>query len=164
MNIKIASHSDAYELFQVMEQCLPTFDPAFCMPSTLEFFEQMINGCGIVIIAETENRIVGYAVLDLTLFHESKNVATLGLAGEEMYTANFEVCMVLKEHRGQGIQKKLMEQLLIIAKEHGRKHIYTTTHPGNKASLNNILKSGFEPKSLGKNSVGNPRLLLYRRI
>jgi ribosomal protein S18 acetylase RimI-like enzyme len=165
MLLRLAEANDVPDIYAVMLECLPTYDSSYCMPNEKSFFVDMIKRDGVVIIAEEVGKLVGYAVLDLNLGTERGNLLKLGIDEEDyMLTMNLEVCMVLPGYRRQGIQKLFIGEALKIAKTKNYKHIYSTTHPDNRASLTNLLKAGFKKVLLSHNSRKEPRLLMHKDI
>lgn len=163
--VRVASIDDIEEIHKVMLDCLPTYDPSFCMPNDLEFFRVMVEGKGIVLVEERLGRIIAYAVLDTSLETEHGNLKKLGIPEREWdSTINFEVCMVLEDYRGQGIQKMFLEETVKIASERNIKHLYSTTHPENLASFKNLKGLGMKEVVLSQNSKEEPRLLLHKPL
>jgi len=165
MLLRLAESADISEIYEVMIKCLPTYDPSFCMPNDRDFFIEMLRSKGLILVTEDKGNIIGYAVLDLDLGTETGNISKLGIPEtEHNLTMNLEVCMVLEEYRGKGIQKEFINKALEIAEKREYKHIYSTAHPENVASLNNLLRVGFEKVMLSQNSKNEPRLLLYKAL
>jgi len=64
------------------------------------------------------------------------------------------ICVVSPEHRGNGLQRKMIKQRLTWAKSRGAKWVNVWVNPLNKYSLYNIQRSGFtkqpdKPKMFG---------------
>ena len=59
-------------------------------------------------------------------------------------SAHMEIAMVRKEYRGQGLQRKMMEESEQILKEQGYHYLLGTAHPDNVASVNTFLKLQYE--------------------
>lgn len=53
------------------------------------------------------------------------------------------ICVVSPEHRGNGLQKKMIKRRIAWVKERGGKWVNVWVNPANTYSLNNILSCGF---------------------
>ncbi|PJC45439.1 hypothetical protein CO037_01500 [Candidatus Pacearchaeota archaeon CG_4_9_14_0_2_um_filter_30_8] len=72
-------------------------------------------------------------------------------------------CVVHKDYRGKGIQKKLTKSRLDFLKDLNAKEVQVCVDPKNVYSLENILKSGFEIK--GKKFIeGKEHLKLKKKL
>ena len=70
---------------------------------------------------------------------------------------------VLPDYRGQGLQRRLLEEAENWLSRGGDRILLCTIHPENRFSLNNALKQGYEiRKTLEK--YGSVRHLLCKKI
>lgn len=165
LDIRLATEEDVPFMYDVMLNSLGTYDASYCMPNSIEFFKSMVKERGVTLVAVVEGAVVGYAVLDLQLRGEQSNLRKLGLDGTaRSYVVNFEVCMVLEKYRGQGIQKLFLSRTFDYAKSGGYRHIYTTAHPDNTASVRNLQAFGFRFMLASVNSRNEPRSLFYTSV
>ncbi len=78
-------------------------------------------------IARNGDKPVGYAAMNIT-----------GDCGW------FSICGVLAKHRGNGLQKRLIDVRLRHARRGGLAAVYTYTLNGNHPSANSLIKKGFK--------------------
>lgn len=76
-------------------------------------------------------------------FEDDKPVCFLGL-NQRSGWYYFRGCYVMPEHRGSGLQVRLMNQGIDKLKELGINRVSSLVHTENSLSLNNALKVGFE--------------------
>lgn len=76
---------------------------------------------------------------------------------------HMDTAAVHPDHRGYGLQKRLVEMAEQELSGKGRRILLSTVHPDNKFSLNNMLKQGYEiQKRVEK--YGSERLMLKKEI
>ena len=86
------------------------------------------------------------------------------LAGVFIARANMEIAMVRKEYRGQGLQRKMMEESEQILKEQGYHYLLGTAHPDNVASVNTFLKLQYEQVMTKEKYGGMKRSIFCKAI
>ena len=78
--------------------------------------------------------------------------------------AHMEIAMVRKEYRGQGLQRKMMEESEQILKEQGYHYLLGTAHPDNVASVNTFLKLQYEQVMTKEKYGGMKRSIFCKAI
>lgn len=79
-------------------------------------------------------------------------------------SAHMEIAMVRKEYRGQGLQRKMMEESEQILKEQGYHYLLGTAHPDNVASVNTFLKLQYEQVMTKEKYGGMKRSIFCKAI
>ena len=79
-------------------------------------------------------------------------------------SAHMEIAMVRKEYRGQGLQRKMMEESEQILKEQGYHYLLGTAHPDNVASVNTFLKLQYEQVMTKEKYGGMKRSIFCKEI
>ena len=75
-----------------------------------------------------------------------------------------EIAMVRKEYRGQGLQRKMMEESEQILKEQVYHYLLGTAHPDNVASVNTFLKLQYEQVMTKEKYGGMKRSIFCKEI
>ena len=89
----------------------------------------------------------------------------LRLTSEEMErVAHMEIAMVRKAYRGQGLQKRMMQEAEKRLKEAGYHYLMGTAHPKNVYSVNNFKKLGYEIVAEDLKYGGLPRYIFCKEI
>ncbi len=98
-----------------------------------DYFERMINS-GIAIVAEIDKKVVGYLVASIHIFSFRKDnpIAELG----NMY--------VEEKYRRHGIGKKLVNEMMQVAKEKGVKRVKVEAAFQNENAIKFYKSCGFE--------------------
>lgn len=89
----------------------------------------------------------------------------LNLSPEEMReVAHMEIAMVRAAYRGQGLQKRMMQEAETRLKEAGYHYLMGTAHPENVYSVNNFKRLGYEIVAGDLKYGGLPRCIFCKRI
>ena len=79
-------------------------------------------------------------------------------------SAHMEIAMVRKEYRGQGLQRKMMEESEQILKEQGYHYLLGTAHPDNVASVNTFLRFQYQQVMTKEKYGGMKRSIFCKEI
>lgn len=88
------------------------------------------SGKTLILVAEVDGKIVGVGELKIGRFKKNSHTAELGLA-------------IIKEFRGLGVGKALMEEMLNCAKTRGVEKIWLSVFSTNNAAITLYKKFGF---------------------
>lgn len=114
---------------------------------------------------ETHFEIAAVFIARTTNLGEENLGEYLKLNPEEMQkVAHMEIAMVRKEYRGQGLQKRMMQEAETRLKEAGYRYLMGTAHPENVYSVNNFKRLGYEIVAEVLKYGGLPRYVFYKEI
>jgi GNAT superfamily N-acetyltransferase len=122
-----------------------------------DYFIELIYGKGEVYGAFTNGKLVAYSVLAFPGISESNLGAKFGVPETELpFVAVLDSTVVHEAVRGIGLQRFFHELREKCAKEKGCLYLYSTVHPQNHTSINNLEAAGFtlqftQPMYGGKN-------------
>ncbi len=106
----------------------------------IEFISERISGDdGIVLIAESENKIIGYLIGGI---EEAASYRTIQLLGE------LEEMVVLEEFRGQKIGEKLVQEFFGWCRSKNLKRVRVEVSAPNFKGINFYHRQGFEDFNL----------------
>lgn len=111
----------------VLAVCVPVLDE-ICFPAD----ERVAIGDALWWVAWREREAVGYAGLRVCREPVNRGLAFLCRAG------------VLPQHRGHGLQKRMIRVRLAEARRLGVREVVTYVVPSNLASANSLLACGFK--------------------
>ena len=72
--------------------------------------------------------------------------------------------MVRKEYRGQGLQRKMMEESEQILKEQGYHYLLGTAHPDNVASVSSFLRLNYKQVMTKEKYNGMNRSIFCKKL
>ena len=124
-----------------------------------------MTGTGFALKAVEESKIEAVFVARTTNLGEENLGKYLNLSPEEMReVAHMEIAMVRATYRGQGLQKRMMQEAETRLKEAGYHYLMGTAHPENVYSVNNFKKLGYEIVAEDLKYGGLPRCIFCKRI
>lgn len=126
--------------------------------------EQMKSGTMELWVAMDGDRLAGA----LDILHpgdaEYNYGYDLGFTPEErMQVVNMDSAAVYPEYRGQGLQKRLLEEAEKEIRSAGKRILLCTVHPDNPYSLQNVLKQGYTIQKRAE-KYGSVRYILRKDI
>ena len=112
-----------------------------------------------------ENKLIAFAILYFGK-ETSENIGyDLDLTGEEVLkVANVKLIIVHSDHRGNGLQRRLIKELEKEAKRKKYKILACTVSPFNKYSIHNFLQSGFSLYKQKPKYNGLIRNIYFKKI
>ena len=128
----------------------------FSLDSVEEVTSYMMTG-GFGLKAMCDGRLAGVFIA------RTKNLGKFD-AEQRKQSAHMEIAMVRKEYRGQGLQRKMMEESEQILKEQGYHYLLGTAHPDNVASVNTFLKLQYEQVMTKEKYGGMKRSIFCKAI
>lgn len=137
-------------------------------PSHLALDPDYIPGCdGILYLCRHEESgvLAGTFTLAFPDTGEDNLGRDAGLDPSELpLVAHMDIAAVLKEYRGYGIQKMLMEEAEKDAIALGYRYLMCTIHPGNIPSKRSALSLGYRVVATKEKYGGLPRDILLKEV
>lgn len=159
------SLEDLGRILEIQENALATLESEELLrKNTTEMLEECLIAPNITIGAWYDNRLVAFSVLYFPKDKSESLVAELeGISANELSSANYKLCIVDKEFRGNSLQYELACRLLKQASDMGIGIICATASPNNTHSISNIERLGFlYNRTLSK--YGYTRNLYYKTL
>ncbi|MFX3631263.1 MAG: N-acetyltransferase family protein [Candidatus Pristimantibacillus sp.] len=170
MEIRRLYHLDLQEILSLMIDIIARlpFQDFFAMDDE-DYLLELINGKGEVYGAFNNGELVAYSVLAFPGVSESNLGTEFGLLEKELpFVAALDSTVVHESVRGLGLQRFFHELRENRAKEKGCLYLYSTVHPQNYTSINNLEAAGFtlqftRPMYGGKNRHCYSKRLIARQ-
>ena len=139
-------------------------DKSLLRKNTVEMFGECVTAPNYSVGVWHEKTLVGIGILYFAK-DETEDLSQLliGVENSTVKSANYKLCMVDKNYRGNGLQVRLGKMLEDRAKECGVKLLCSTVSPDNEYSRNNMLKLGYTINSRHE-KYGSVRDLFYKFI
>lgn len=163
--IKECSEDNFISILELQEEAFKFLEsPELLRKNTPEMLLSILKPPHVTLGAWYENELVAFSVLyfpnndaeELTKHLENVKCSNLK-------SANYKLCIVKKEFRGNSLQYELGVRLIEYAVNAGVKLICATASPYNVHSINNIIRMGFVyNKTLKK--YGYKRNLYYKLL
>ena len=134
------------EILTLQEEVIASLDdPAILRRNTKQMFCDCVTAPNFTVGVRYGGKLVGLGILYYPVSAEEDLSHLLnGVNIEGKKSANYKLCMVEKDYRGNGLQVKLGQILSEQAKKSGVELLCATVSPDNEYSRNNMLKLGFE--------------------
>lgn len=117
----------------------------FYLDTREELQAYMDSGVMELWLAEDQGRVVGAFNLLIPGLREYNYGYRLGFGEQElMRVVNMDSAAVHPDYRGQGIQRRLLQEAETWLKSQGSRILLCTIHPQNRFSLSNALAVGYE--------------------
>lgn len=118
-----------------------------------------------VVGAFSRGELVGFAILYFARDTEENLVQYLGRQVEDYSVyANIKLVIVRPSHRGQGLQRELMEHLETVARERGIRELLATISPRNIHSENNFLAMGYAKVGYVEHKYGDYDRNIFAKV
>ena len=134
------------EILALQEEVIASLDdPAILRRNTKQMFCDCVQSPNFTVGVRYGGKLVGLGILYVPQSEEedlSHLLKGVDINGKK--SANYKLCMVAKDYRGNGLQVKLGQILGERAKALGVELLCATVSPDNEYSRNNMLKLGFE--------------------
>ena len=112
-----------------------------------EWLKKRLENSGIIIKAVDKNKIVGFLIINNSLKKEKDIIKKVNLEEQTDICIELSNGAVDSAYRGNHLYIKMIQKAeKIIKSRYHKKYILATVHPDNIASLNSILKIGYEVK------------------
>ncbi|MWC28082.1 GNAT family N-acetyltransferase [Paenibacillus sp. MMS18-CY102] len=109
-----------------------------------DYFIGLFSGEGEVYGAFKEGKLVAVSVLAFPGISRKNLGLEIGVLDHELHlVAVLDSTVVHESVRGQGLQRIFHELREKRAAENGYRYLYSTVHPDNHASVNNLVHAGF---------------------
>lgn len=115
--------------------------------SSREEFEEIINSKGKIIgcVSLNNNKLIAIGVYVKYGYEKHNYGYDVNISGEELLkVGQIESTIVLKDYRGNKLQKIICTYLENICKDEGMKWVGATVEPNNIFSLNTFVNSGYK--------------------
>ena len=133
------------EILQLQDEVILSLEnPLLLRKNTPEMFVDCLTPPNYTIGVKSGDKLIALGVLYLPKDNEedlSHLLIGVDLTGKK--SANYKLCMVAKDYRGNGLQVALGKMLEDKAKEYGINLLCATVSPDNFYSRNNMLKLGY---------------------
>lgn len=130
-----------------------------------EYLKNQLENNGIIIKSINKNKIVGFLIITNDLKKEEDIIKKVHL--EEKVDGCIELAngAVDSEYRGNNLYIKMAKKAeKIIKSRYQKKYILATVHPDNFASLNSLLKIGYEVKCKTKMYGNLDRYIVIKEL
>lgn len=164
--IRKAEYEDVATILDIMNEAHSLLEnKKMFFTDDKEFIENGIEKRGFALIAEDgAGKSVAYITVRFPELDGDNLLRYLSADNEQlMKVAMLDSVAVKPGYRGQGLQKRLIEEADKIAKERGYVHFVAKTHPDNRASLKSFLSRGYR-YMLKVHEYGSERVILYKSI
>ena len=166
--IEMADISDIDYIYATMREVSTYTDPdLYVYPSMDSLRRRFANHTGFVLIARDAREASIAAVLTVLIpkLDKSNLGWELGMSEAElMSVAEIENTAVRKEHRGNGLQRRMGAMAESIISDKGLSPILCSIHPKNKYSLQNAIAGGYTVVKRCKLYGGKDRLILRKEM
>ncbi len=165
-NFKKCSENDIEKICALQDEAfLHLESPDILRKNTKEMLKSCLKDPHYTIGAFKENNLVAFCIL-----YDGKNTdenigKDIGINEKDLTSvANIKLVIVSPQHRGNGLQKKLITLLEKIAQEKGKKMLCTTVSPYNTVSIKNFEALGFVFHSTKTKYGGLKRNIYFKKI
>lgn len=163
-SFRMATSEDAHRVRVVMETCHNMLEHQdFYVMDSETRINKIINTDGFVLLAEYNNNIVGFLIVNYPknsadnygrLLYDSFNCEAI---------AHMESCAVLPEYRGNGLQSKLLKMAESYLSDE-IEELLTTVHPNNVASVTSLKQNGYTIRKQLLLYGGLPRFVMSKAV
>lgn len=142
MSLRTLNISDSSEMNKIQVNCA---DPRMFTFRGVESIKRAIMNDRCIGYFE-DNKLVAYSIFSIASKTDIDSLPNK--YSKYLLIGRFAGSVVACSHKGQGIQKILLENHVEFAKESGFELIMAYTHPDNKGSQKNIINVGLHPLGL----------------
>lgn len=139
--------------------------PGLVKPDQPQFFAEHLALRGRILGVREAGRLSAYAVLGLPNPGGPNMGEDLGLPPAAFaLVAHLAGAAVHPDRRGRGLQRRLTEERIALARASGRRHILSTVSPFNYFSWRNLIAHGLLVRRLKAKYGGHLRYVLHREL
>lgn len=168
MIFKKAKVSDAARIADAMKKIHALLDdPDLYVTDTEEDLRTFIDGThGFALLAMEEDAMAGYFIIRFPETDEDHHLGDfIGLEEEEKKLVVYmDSSGVFPEFRGQRLQNRMLTECERILAETPYRHALSTISPDNPASLQSLIRNGFEVVKTVSIYGGLTRNILYKDL
>lgn len=163
MELRIAKMSDAEAVYNIMVIGHETiWDKNAYVIGDMEYITSHIEDNGFILVAEEDDKIVGFLMVDIPGLHEDNLGYDLGFTEEQLLdTAIMESSAVLPEYQGKGIMGAMFRRAVEMT-EGEYTFLLGTVQPDNLPSRRNFEKCGFQCLMIKEKYGGRLRCIMGR--
>ena len=165
-SIEMADITDIDYIYATMREVSTYTDKdLYVYPTVDSLRRRFANNTGFVLIArQTKTSTIAAVLTVLIPKMDKSNLGwELDMTPEElMNVVEIENTAVLKEHRGNGLQRRMGTMAESIIAQRGLHPVLCSIHPKNKYSLQNALAGGYTEVKRCKLYGGKDRLILRK--
>ena len=152
-----------YAIMRRVSEDMP--DPALFVPDSEDYLRRHIEERGVTVAAWAGDMVCAFQIVDFPGNSLENLGHDLGWPQEiRLVSAHMDSVCVLPEHRGRGLQKKLVAEAELIAASLGFRAFLSTIHPANEPSLKSLLALGYTIGATKEKYGGLPRHILYKHV
>jgi len=161
--------SDLEEILNIQDEALSELSPCVLRENTHEMLSECLEPPHIALGVWHNSELVAFSILYFIENGDSEDLAHLlnDVNAQGLKAANYKLCIVKKEYRGNSLQYKMGEILQSLAIEKGVQIVCATVSPNNYLSIKNVEKLGFiynRTLMLTKYGDGAERNLYYKLL
>lgn len=141
----VCTENNIHEILELQDSVINSLpNPALLRKNTEQMFLDCTVSPNISIGVRYNGKLVGIGILYVpTSLEEDLSHLLINVDTSNKKSANYKLCMVDKDYRGNHLQYTLGELLEKKAKEQGIDIICATISPDNAYSRNNMIKLGY---------------------
>ena len=164
--ITAATAADVEVIHQIMETVKEGLsDKNSFVADDKAFISEHIERRGFTLIARVGNEVAGFLIIRIPGTDIDNLGRDIGFVGGKLQkVAHMESVAVLPEHRGHGLQKRLMAKAEDRLRILGYRYLMATVYPGNKPSLTSFISSGYAVVLTKEKYSGLMRNILLKTI
>jgi len=166
-DIRLCTSEDVKDIYNIQNIVIENFrdeEKGYFLPFKEESYMRIVNdpiNDGEIYGAFVDNKMVAWIFLSVSDRMKEIRKYIPDIKGK---CADIDGVIVLPEHRGNGLQKKLVSFLENKAKEKGITNIVAEVTYGNDYSLNNLKDLGYEIKTWYQKDKNIKRHILLKRL
>ena len=166
-DIRLCTSEDVKDIYNIQNIVIENFrdeEKGYFLPFKEESYMRIVNdpiNDGEIYGAFVDNKMVAWIFLSVSDRMKEIRKYIPDIKGK---CADIDGVIVLPEHRGNGLQKKLVSFLENKAKEKGITNIVAEVTYGNDYSLNNLIDLGYEIKTWYQKDKNIKRHILLKRL
>lgn len=141
---------DIYGLHLAIHAALKPEESTFISVKSRKEFEDYLNGKGVILGVLSEGKLIAMACLLLPgPGHPETGTADMPLTMPPRTVGVLQSDSVLPAYRGNKLQQALTRTRIVIAREHGRRHILALADTRNLATIKSLLNCGLAVTGMG---------------
>lgn len=166
-DIRLCTSEDVKDIYNIQNIVIENFrdeEKGYFLPFKEESYMRIVNdpiNDGEIYGAFVDNKMVAWIFLSVSDRMKEIRKYIPDIKGK---CADIDGVIVLPEHRGNGLQKKLVSFLENKSKEKGITNIVAEVTYGNDYSLNNLKDLGYEIKTWYQKDKNIKRHILLKRL
>ncbi len=130
-----------------------------------QFLEKQLKNNGLILKAVSNNRIIGFLIVENNIEKESSIIKHTHLENEIDNCIELSNVAVDSEYRGNHLYTKMVEKAeKYMTNKYNIRYILATVHPDNIASMKSLLNIGYEVYCTTKMYGNKDRCILMKQL